>query len=91
MIQTLFPNIDAVFQDDSAPIHKPELFSHGMKSMKVNSPDLNNIEPLWSVLETRARNRFSPPTSLKLLEVVLQEEWFKIPPQSVQNLYTSIP
>jgi hypothetical protein len=30
MIQT-FPNNDAVFQDNNAPIH-----SHGLKSMKVN-------------------------------------------------------
>jgi hypothetical protein len=35
VIQMLFPN-DAIFQDDSAPIHTAELFSHGLKSMKVN-------------------------------------------------------
>jgi hypothetical protein len=39
---------------------------------------LNIIEPLWSVLEARVRNRFPPPTSLKQLEDVLQEEWYKI-------------
>jgi hypothetical protein len=36
MIQTLFPNTDAVFQDDSAPFTQLELFSQGMKNMKVN-------------------------------------------------------
>jgi hypothetical protein len=37
MIQMLFPNNNAVFQDDSAPIHAAEtLFSHSLKSMKVN-------------------------------------------------------
>jgi hypothetical protein len=36
MMQTLFPNNDAVFQDDSAPFTQLELFSHGLKSMKVN-------------------------------------------------------
>jgi hypothetical protein len=36
MIKTLFPNNSAVFQYDSAPIHTAELFSHGLKSMKVN-------------------------------------------------------
>jgi transposase len=35
---------------------------------------LNNIEALWSVLETKVRNRFPPPTSLKELEDALQEE-----------------
>jgi hypothetical protein len=52
---------------------------------------LNILEPLWSVLETRARNRFPPPSSLKKLEDVLQEEWYKIPLVTVQNLYESIP
>jgi hypothetical protein len=40
MIQTLFLNNDAVFQDNNAPIHTPftqlDLFSHGLKSMKLN-------------------------------------------------------
>jgi transposase len=42
-------------------------------------PDLNTIEQFWSVLEARVRNRFPPPTSLKQLEGVLQEEWYRIP------------
>jgi hypothetical protein len=46
---------------------------------------------LWSGLETTVRNRFPPPTSLKQLEDVLQEEWYKIPLETVQNLYESIP
>jgi hypothetical protein len=50
---------------------------------------LNIIEPLWSVLETTVRYRFPPPTPLKELEDVLQEEWYKIPLETVQNL--SIP
>jgi hypothetical protein len=36
MIQTLFLNNDAVFQDDNAPFTQLDLFSHGLKSMKVN-------------------------------------------------------
>jgi hypothetical protein len=56
---------------------------------------LNIIEPLWSVLETvletGVRSRFPPPTSLKQLEDVLQEEWYKIPLGTVQNLYEVIP
>jgi hypothetical protein len=58
MIQT-FPNNDAVFQDDNAPFTRLELFSHGLKSMKVNFniyPDqhhhqiwasLNNFGQFW--------------------------------------------
>jgi hypothetical protein len=36
MIQTLFPNNDAVFQDDDAPFTQLELFHHGLKIMKLN-------------------------------------------------------
>jgi hypothetical protein len=37
------------------------------------------------------RNRFPPPTSLKQLEDILQEEWYTILLETVQNLYESIP
>jgi hypothetical protein len=36
------------------------------------------------------RNGFPPPTSLKQPEDVLQEEWYKIPLENVQNLYESV-
>jgi fumarate reductase subunit D len=38
MIQTLFPNNDAVFKVDNAPTHTAGTvqLSHGLKSMKVN-------------------------------------------------------
>jgi hypothetical protein len=36
------------------------------------------------------RYRFPPPISLKQLEDVLQEEWYNIPLQTVQNLYEYI-
>jgi hypothetical protein len=57
----------------------------------AKSPDLNIIEPLWSVLKTRVRNRFPLPTSLKQLEDVRQEELYKFPLETTQNLYESIP
>jgi hypothetical protein len=37
------------------------------------------------------RDRFPLPTSLKYLEDILQEERYKIPLETVQNLYESIP
>jgi hypothetical protein len=38
MMQTIFPNNDVVFQDDMTmpPFIQLEVFSHGVKSMKVN-------------------------------------------------------
>jgi hypothetical protein len=52
---------------------------------------LNIIEALWSVLETRVRSRFPPPTYLKQLEDILREGWYKILLETIQNLYESIP
>jgi hypothetical protein len=95
MIQMLFPNNDAVFQDDYAPIHTAGTVQSWFGEQEgelqhlpwpAQSPRLNTIEPFWSVLKTRIRNRFPPPKSLKQPE----EEWYKILLETVQNLYKSI-
>jgi hypothetical protein len=57
----------------------------------AQSPHLNITKLLWSVLENKVRNRFPPPRSLKQIEDILREEWYKIPLETVQNLYKSIP
>jgi hypothetical protein len=59
-------------------------------SWPAQSPDLNIIVPLWSVLETRGRNRLPSPTSLKQFEDVPEEEWLKVLLEAVQNLFEPI-
>jgi hypothetical protein len=77
MMRTLFPN------NDAAPIHtagtvQPWFEEHEGEPrhlpLPAQSPDLYIIEPLWSLLETRMRNRFPPPTSVKQFEDFPQEE-----------------
>jgi hypothetical protein len=79
MIQTLFPNNDAVSKTTIYKVgsvqswfeeHKVKLQHH---PWPAQSPYLNITESLWSVSETRLRNRSPSPTSLKKLEDVLQE------------------
>jgi hypothetical protein len=90
MIQTLFPN-DALFQSDTVPLHTagtvPSWFEGELQHLPwpAQLPDFNITEPLWSVLVTGMRNRFPSPTSLK------EAELYKIPLQTVRNLYESIP
>lgn len=100
MVQYLFPNGNAVYQDDRAPIHTARIvqdwFCEHEKDLShlpwpPQSPDLNIIEPLWSTLERKVRDRYPPPSSLTELATVLQEEWYKIPLKTIQDLYLSIP
>jgi hypothetical protein len=48
---------------------------------------LNHSGQFWRV---RVRNRFPLPASLEKLEYFLKGEWYKIPLETVQNLYESI-
>ena len=73
----MFPDTDAVFQDNS-PIHTARSVQSWFEKHEdahhlpwpAHSPDLNPLEPLWPVLESRVRSEFPPPSSLKQLEDV---------------------
>lgn len=100
MLQILFPEGDVIFQDDNAPIHAARCVQAWFQEHEdevqhlpwpAQSPDLNIIEPLWSVLEARVRTRYPPPTSLPELQQLLHDEWSNIPLDTIQCLYESIP
>jgi len=91
----MFCKNDAIFQDNSSPIHTAKsvhsLFEEHEDALHhllwlAQSPNLNIIKPLWSAVQSRVRNIF-PPSSLKQLE----EEWYSIPLETNQNLHESIP
>lgn len=80
-----------VFQHDNDPKHASHLVKNYLQKSKVNviewpaqSPDLNPIENLWSVLKSRVHAR--RPTNLKELELFAKEEWAKIPEETCLKL-----
>jgi hypothetical protein len=98
MVQMLFPN-NAIFQDDNSPIHTAtkvqswcEKHEDALQhlSWPAQLPDLNIIETLWSVLDSRVRSRFPPPTILMQVEDTRPEVRYNIPLETVQNLHKSI-
>jgi len=94
VVQVLFPNNDAIFQDDS-PIYTVRSVQSWFEEHEdalqhlpwpAQTPNLNIIKRLLSVLESRLRSR-SPPLSLKQL----QEEWYSMPLETTHNLHESVP
>jgi hypothetical protein len=94
MVQMLFPNNDAILQDDSLPMHTARSVQSWSEEHEnvlqhlpwpAQLPHLNIIELLWSVLVSMVRITF-PPSSVKQPEDVLGEEWYSIPLQTVQTI-----
>jgi hypothetical protein len=94
LVQMLFPNIDAVFQDDILRIHTARSVASWLEEREdalqhlpwpAQLPDLNIIGVLWSVLESKVGCIFPPPSSLRQLEDVFQEVWYNIPLETVLN------
>jgi hypothetical protein len=76
LVLVLFPNNDAIFQDNDRPYTQAESFHSWFGEHKdalqhhlwpAHSPTLNIIKPLWPVSESNVISRF-PPLSLKQLE-----------------------
>jgi hypothetical protein len=87
MVQMSSPNNDEIFQGDNLPIHTSRSVLSRLEEhddarhhlpWTAQSPDLNIIEPLWSVLESRMRSRFPSPSSLKQLADRLHEQWYRL-------------
>jgi len=90
-------NSDEIFVQDGAPCHRSASTQQYLETKNVcvlsdwppQSPDLNIIEHMWAILKARVAKRYCS-NSGELWSIV-KEEWDRIPMETVQKLYMSIP
>ncbi len=92
----LYGDADFIFQQDLAPAHtakgtKSWFNDHGVTVLDwpANSPDLNPIENLWSIVKRKMRD--TRPNNADELKTTVKETWASIPPQQCHKLITSMP
>ena len=89
---------DFILQADNDPKHTSKITRAWLRENHIptldwpaNSPDMNIMENLWAYLEHHICSHPKRLSNSTELWMVLQEEWNKIPPEYIRNLYESLP
>jgi hypothetical protein len=99
MVQILFPNNDAIFQDDNSHTHcarsAQSWFDEHEDALQhlpwpAQLPDKYH-QTIVVIFREYGEKQIPPPSSLKQLEDVLHEQRYNIPLETCQNLHESIP
>jgi len=94
-METAFPGGCGLFQQENAPCHKAKMvqewFEEHNNEFEVltwppNSPDLNQIEHLWDVLNKQVQSMEAPPRNLQDLKDLLLTSWCQIPQHTFRGL-----
>ena len=95
-VKALFKKKPYIFQQDNDPKHKSKQTMEYLEDCGITvmdwpaqSPDLNPIENLWSILDKRCKNR--KPESVEILFQDLQKAWEELPGDLLQKLVDSMP
>jgi len=90
-------NVDMDFMQDNAPCHKTKLINDFLSQHKIHavewpsqSPDLNPIENLWSIIKRRRQRKFGFPKSKQELIEQVFRIWEEIDQDLVETLSESI-
>lgn len=85
-----------IFQQDGDPKHTSKLVANWFRQKKVTvlewpaqSPDLNPIEHLWSILKKKVQEQ--NPSNINNLKEIIKVEWSKIDQKITSNLVESMP
>lgn len=96
--QAAYPEEEMIFQQDGDPKHTAKIVQNWLGEQKFStlkwpaqSPDLNPIENLWSIVKRQLQQYQTHPTSLQDLWARVKTEWGKIPEITIQNLVESMP
>jgi hypothetical protein len=94
--EELFNGHDYLFQQDNDPKHKAKLTTEFLETSGIDtlpwppqSPDLNPIENLWSILDDMVKDR-RPSNEAQLFEV-LQNAWNNVNDHVLHSLVASMP
>ena len=92
---------ELIFMQDGARCHTAattiqwledkEINYWGKGEWPPNSPDLNPIENLWSILEETMKSEKDQPKNIADLEKLLQRAWNKIKLDTLENLVKAMP
>ncbi len=83
---------------DKAPAHNAKSTRAAVANMGMelldwpgNSPDLNPIEGVWSLLKERINKLRPKPYTRKQIEEAIQKEWDSLKPVDIEALIDSMP
>jgi hypothetical protein len=94
-IQEQFGEEQCLFQHDGAPFHRAKVITKWIGEQNIyilgpgNSPDLNPIENLWSILKRQVDKQ--KPTNSDKLQALIMQEWSAISQDVAQKLIDSMP